>query len=73
MADKEPAKAAAPAKAEARVHLRTVGPKDRFDLSGLNLGVVDFVGKDFSASDADEVLIQALKYGVKLVAVKKED
>lgn len=73
MAEKEPAKAATPAKAEVRVHLRTVGPKDRFDLSGRNLGVVDFKGKDFTASEADEVLTLAMKHGVKLVAVKKED
>lgn len=73
MAEKEPAKAATPAKTEARVHLRTVGPKDRFDLSALNLGVVDFKGKEFTAAQADEALTLAMKYGVKLVAVKKED
>ena len=75
MAEKEPVKAAeaAPKKAEPRVHLRTVGPKDRFDLSGLGFGVVDYVGKDFSSAEADEIRTLAFKHGVTLVAVNKED
>lgn len=60
-------------KADLRVRLRTLGPKDRFDLSGSDLGVVDYVGKDFTPAQADEVLTLAMKYGVKLIAVEKED
>ncbi len=60
-------------KADLRVRLRTVGPKDRFDLSSSGFGVVDYVGKDFTPDEADEVLMIALKNGVKLVAVDKED
>lgn len=56
-----------------RVRLRTAGPKDRFDLSARGFGVVDYNGKDYSQADADEVRTLAMKYGVKLIAVKKED
>lgn len=76
MTDQEPVKAGpeAPKKvSRPNVRLRTVGPKDRFDLSAHNLGVVGFEGKDFTSDQADEVRILALKHGVTLVAVTKED